>query len=179
MLADPEQLCLQLSEYIAGGDWRLLFLDRDRVDAATLEQVNAAAARWIKSSNRTLGRFVPTDAPDRTPLAQRSDVEAALAAFKPKAAVAAGENFDSTPVNLDKRTQVVTLPNGLKLALLPKKSKGETVEVNLALHFGALDNLRGQRVAGSGVASMLATGTTTKTRASWPTRSTRSRPTGR
>ena len=165
MLADPEQLCLQLSEYIAGGDWRLLFLDRDRVDAATLDQVNAAAARWIKSSNRTLGRFIPTDAPDRTPLAQRSDVEAALATFKPKAAVAAGENFDSTPLNLDKRSQVVTLPNGLKLALLPKKSKGETVEVNLALHFGALDNLRGQRVAGSEVAPMLSTGTTTKTRA--------------
>ena len=165
MLADPEQLCLQLSEYIAGGDWRLLFLDRDRVDAATLDEVNAAAARWIKSSNRTLGRFLPTDAPDRTPLAQRSDVEAALATFKPKAAVAAGENFDSTPINLDKRSQVVTLPNGLKLALLPKKSKGETVEVNLALHFGALDNLRGQRVAGSGVAPMLSTGTTTKTRA--------------
>ena len=165
MLADPEQLCLQLSESIAAGDWRLLFLDRDRVDAATLDQVNAAAQRWIKSSNRTLGRFVPTDAPDRTPLATRSDVDAALATFKPKAAVAAGENFDATPANLDKRSQVVTLPNGLKLALLPKKSKGETVEVHLALHFGALDNLRGQRVPGSFVPSLLPTGTTTKTRA--------------
>jgi zinc protease len=165
MLADPEQLCVALSESIAGGDWRLLFLDRDRVDSATLEQVNAAAGKWIKSSNRTLGRFIPTDAPDRTPLAQRSDVGAALQSFKPKATVAAGESFDSTPVNLDKRTQLVTLPNGLKLALLPKKSKGETVEVNLGLHFGALDNLRGQRVAGSGVAPMMATGTATKTRA--------------
>jgi zinc protease len=165
LLADPEQLCVTLSEYIAGGDWRLLFLDRDRVDAATLDEVNAAAAKWIKSSNRTLGRFIPTDAPDRTPLATRSDVEAAVATFKPKAAVAAGENFDSTPANLDKRSQVVTLPNGLKLALLPKKTKGETVEVHLALHFGALDNLRGQRVAGGSVARMLPTGTTTKTRA--------------
>jgi zinc protease len=165
VLADPEQLCVTLSEYIAGGDWRLLFLDRDRVDAATLEQVNAAAAKWIKSSNRTLGRFIPTDAPDRTPLATRSDVAAALAIFKPKAAVAAGENFDSAPANLDKRSQVITLPNGLKLALLPKKTKGETVEVNLALHFGALDNLRGLRTAGGFVAPMLGTGTTTKTRA--------------
>ncbi|MEP6503587.1 MAG: insulinase family protein, partial [Betaproteobacteria bacterium] len=165
MLADPEQLCLALSESIAGGDWRLLFLDRDRVDAATLEQVNAAAGKWIKSSNRTLGRFIPTDAPERTPLAQRSDVDAALKTFTPKASVAAGESFDSTPLNLDKRTQLVTLPNGLKLALLPKKSKGETVEVSLALHFGALDNLRGLRVAGTGAGLMLGTGTTTKTRA--------------
>ena len=165
VLADPEQLCIALSESIASGDWRLLFLDRDRVDAATLEQVNAAAQRWILPSNRTLGRFIPTDAPVRSPLATRSDVAAALATFKPKAAVAAGENFDSTPANLDKRSTVITLPNGLKLALLPKKTKGETVEVNLALHFGALDNLRGQRTAGRGVAPMLSTGTTTKTRA--------------
>jgi zinc protease len=165
LLADPEQLCLALSESIAGGDWRLLFLDRDRVDAATLDQVNAAAVKWIKSSNRTLGRFVPTDAPDRTPLAQRSDVDAALKTFTPKATVAAGEAFDSTPANLDKRTQVVTLPNGLKLALLPKKTKGATVEVSLALHFGALDNLRGLRVAAAGAGQMLGTGTTTKNRA--------------
>ena len=165
MLADPEQLCLQLSESVAGGDWRLLFLERDRVDAATLDQVNAAAQRWIKPSNRTLGRFIPTDAPDRTPLATRSDAEAALKDFKPRATVAAGEAFDSTPANLDKRSTIVTLPNGLKLALLPKKTKGETVEVSLSLHFGALDNLRGQSEAGGFVASTLPTGTTTKTRA--------------
>jgi len=165
MLADPEQLCLALSESIAGGDWRLLFLERDRVDAATLDQVNAAAQRWIKSSNRTLGRFIPTDAPDRTPLATRSDVEVAMKDFKPRAAVAAGESFEATPANIDKRSTVVTLPNGLKLALLPKKTKGETVEVSLELHFGALDNLRGQAVAGAFVAGTLPTGTTTKTRA--------------
>ncbi len=165
MMADPEQLCLQLSESIASGDWRLLFLDRDRVDAATLDQVNAAAQRWIKPSNRTLGRFIPTDAPDRTPLATRTDAESALKDFKPRAAVAAGESFDPSPQNLDKRTTVVTLPNGLKLALLPKKTKGETVEVSLNLHFGALDNLRGQAVPAGFVAAMMPAGTTTKTRA--------------
>ena len=53
-LADPQRLCLALSETIAGGDWRLLFLLRDRIDAITLDQVNAAAATWIKPSNRNL-----------------------------------------------------------------------------------------------------------------------------
>jgi zinc protease len=164
-LADPQQLCLALSESIAGGDWRLLFLLRDRVDAITLDQVNAAATAWIKPSNRTLGRFIPTDAPDRSPLARRVDPQAQLATFKPKEAVAAGEAFDSTPLNLDKRSEVVTLPNGMKLALLPKKSKGETVNVVLDLHFGTLEGLRGKRAVGSHVASMLTTGTTTRTRA--------------
>jgi len=164
-MADPTRLCLALSETIAGGDWRLLFLLRDRVDALTLEQVNAAALEWIKPSNRTLGRFLPTDAPDRTPLAQRVDAEQALKDFKPKTAVAAGENFDSSPLNLDKRSELFTLPNGAKVALLPKKSRGATVEVRMNLRWGTPESLKGQRVAAGAVASMLATGTQKKTRA--------------
>jgi len=165
LLANPQQLCLSLSESIAGGDWRLLFLQRDRVDAVTLEQVNAVASTWIKPSNRTLGRFIPTDAPDRTPLATRTDPEAALKDFKPRAAVSAGETFDSTPAGLDRRTQLFTLPNGMKLALLPKKSKGGTVEVRFDLHFGALDTLRGKRGAAAAAGIIIGTGTETKTRA--------------
>ncbi len=165
LLASPQQLCLALSESIAGGDWRLLFLQRDRVDAVTLAQVNTVASTWIKPSNRTLGRFVPTDAPDRTPLATRTDPEAQLKDFKPRAAIGAGEVFDSSPAGLDKRSQLVTLPNGMKLALLPKKTKGGTVEVRFDLHFGALDTLRGKRGAAAGAGIIIGTGTETKTRA--------------
>ncbi len=165
LLASPQQLCLALSESIAGGDWRLLFLQRDRVDAVTLDEVNKVAAEWIKPSNRTLGRFIPTDAPDNTPLATRTDPEAQLKDFKPHETVAAGETFDSTPAGLDKRSQVVTLPNGMKLALLPKKTKGGTVEMRFDLKFGSLDNLKGQRGAGAGTGIIIGTGTQTKTRA--------------
>jgi zinc protease len=165
LLASPQQLCLALSESIAGGDWRLLFLQRDRVDAVTLDQVNAVAAAWIKPSNRTLGRFIPTDAPDRAPFATRTDPEAQLKDFKPRAAVAAGETFDSTPAGLDKRSQLFTLPNGMRLALLPKKTKGGTVEMRFDLHFGSLDTLRGKRGAAAGAGIIIGTGTETKTRA--------------
>ena len=165
VLADPQNLCLALSDYIAGGDWRLFFLQRDRVAALTVAQVNAVANQWIKSSNRTLGRFIPTDAPDRAPYATRVDPEGQLAAFKPRATVAAGESFDSSPLALDKRTQIVTLPNGMKLALLPKKSKGGTVEMRFDLHFGSLETLRGKRVEGAAAGIIMGTGTETKTRA--------------
>jgi zinc protease len=164
-MADPQHLCLALSETIAGGDWRLLFLLHDRIDAMTLEQVNEAADAFIKPSNRTLGRFVPTEAPDRAPALQRVAAADALKDFKPTQAVSAGEAFDSSPLNLDKRSQVVTLPNGMKLAMLPKKSRGGTVEVRMDLHFGTLESLKGLRTAGGAVAAMLATGTVSKTRA--------------
>lgn len=165
LLADPQSLCVTLSEFIAGGDWRLLFLQRDRIDALTLDQVNQVAATWIKSSNRTLGRFVPTDAPDRAPYATRTDPAQQLKDFKPRATEAAGEAFDSTPAGLDKRSQVLTLPNGMKLALLPKKNKGGTVEMRFDLHLGSLESLRGQRAAGAAAGIILGTGTETKTRA--------------
>ena len=165
ILASPQNLCLSLSDYIAAGDWRLFFLQRDRIDALTLDHVNAVAATWLKSSNRTLGRFVPTDAPDRAPYATRTDPEAQLKDFKPREAVAAGEAFDSSPAGLDKRTQVFTLPNDMKLALLPKKSKGGTVEMRFDLHFGTLESLRGKRVDAAGAGLILGTGTETKTRA--------------
>ena len=165
VLADPQALCLTLSEFIAGGDWRLLFLQRDRVAAVTLDQVNTVAATWLKPSNRTLGRFVPTDAPDRAPYATRTDPEQQLKDFKPRTTAAAGETFDSTPAGLDKRSQVLTLPNGMKLALLPKKNKGGTVEMRFDLHLGTLDSLRGQRAAGAAAGLILGTGTETKTRA--------------
>ena len=165
VLANPQALCLSLSEAIAGGDWRLLFLQRDRVEAVTLEHANAVASTWIKASNRTLGRFIPTDAPDRAPLSTRTDPEAQLKDFKPRATLAAGEVFDSTPAGIDKRTQVVTLPNGMKLALLPKKTKGEAVEMRLDLHFGGLDTLRGKRAAAGAAGIIIGTGTETRTRA--------------
>jgi zinc protease len=164
-LANPQRLCLALSESIAAGDWRLLFSLRDRLQALTVDEVNAAARAWLKPSNRTLGRFIATDAPDRSPLAPLVKAEDALKDFKPKAAVAAGEAFDPSPANLDARTERYTLPSGLKVALLPKKSRGQTVEVSLALHFGSEASLRGQRTAADVAAGLVGTGTRSKTRA--------------
>lgn len=163
-MADPQQLCLALSEAIAAGDWRLLFSLRDRVQAITLAEVNAVAQRWLLPSNRTLGRFIATDQPQRAPLAQRVDAADALKDFKPRAALEAGEVFDPSPANLNARTERFTLPSGLKVALLPKKSRGGTVKMTLALHFGNPQSLRGQRLAADVVGDLLATGTRSKSR---------------
>jgi zinc protease len=165
-LADPQTLCVTLSESIAAGDWRLLFSLRDRVQDITLDEVNKAVRTWLLPSNRNLGRFYAADvAPERTPLAPRVDAAVALKDFKPKATLAAGEAFEATPANIDKRSERYTLPSGLRVALLPKKTRGETVEVQLNLRFGTLATLRGQRAAAGVVDAMLGMGTQNKTRA--------------
>ena len=44
-----------MSEWIGMGDWRLLFLNRDRLRKTTVEDVQRVAAKYFKSSNRTVG----------------------------------------------------------------------------------------------------------------------------
>ena len=67
-LNNSDRVGLQLSEWIGMGDWRLLFLHRDRLRKATAEDVQRVAATYLKPSNRTVGLFIPT----RHPTAPRS-----------------------------------------------------------------------------------------------------------
>ncbi|MBW8844134.1 MAG: insulinase family protein [Burkholderiales bacterium] len=165
LLSNPQQLCVMLSETIAAGDWRLLFQLRNRIEAATVDGVNATLRQWLLPSNRTLGRLYATAAPERTPLALPIAAADALKDYLPKAAVAAGEAFDTSPANIDRRTERFQLANGLRVALLPKRSRGATVELALNLHYGSVDSLRGRRAEANLVGDALMLGTRQRTRA--------------
>ena len=91
----------------------------------------AAAAKYFKPSNRTLGLFIPTQKPDRAEIPATPDVAALLKDYKGDAAIAAGEAFDPSPANIETRTSRNAAPSGLTLALLPKKTRGGTVVAQL------------------------------------------------
>jgi zinc protease len=156
---DPQRFGIALSEAIALGDWRLFFLQRDRWRKVSAADVQRVAADYLKPANRTLGRFVPDAKPDRAPAPPSVDVAAMVRDYKGDAGVAAGETFDPTPANLEARTQRFALPNGMKVALLPKKTRGETVRLQLRLHHGDERTLAGTPPRGSLAAAMLALGT--------------------
>ena len=157
---NPQSFAFGVANAATFGDWRLIFAQYERMQNLQLADVNRVASQWFKPSNRTLGMFVPTDHPDRAPVAEKTDVAAVMKDFKAGKAIAAGEDFIATPENIEARTERVTLPSGLKLMLLPKKTRGETVVVDLQMHFGNEENLRGQRPAGELVGQMLDRGTT-------------------
>ena len=52
------------------------------------------------------------------------------------AAMDAGEHFEPTPANIEARTQRFTIGDGLKVALLPKRTRGATVVVDAGFRFG-------------------------------------------
>ena len=44
-----------MSESVAQGDWRLYFLERNRVRAVTLADVQRVAEQWLKRNGSLLG----------------------------------------------------------------------------------------------------------------------------
>ncbi|MEP7270519.1 MAG: pitrilysin family protein, partial [Acidobacteriota bacterium] len=162
-LNSSEQVGLELSEWVGMGDWRLLFINRDRLRKVSAEDVQRVATAYLKPSNRTLGLFVPTPKPDRAEVPSVPDVVAMVKNYKGDVAIATGEAFDPSPSNIESRTTRNAV-GGIKLALLPKKTRGNTVVANLILHLGDEKSLMNRDTAGSLAASMLMRGTSKRTR---------------
>jgi zinc protease len=163
-LKSSARLGLSLSEWIALGDWRMFFLHRDRVRAVTPADVQRVAALYLKPSNRTLGLFFPTAKPDRSDIPPTPNVAEMLKGYKGDVTVAAGEAFDPSPANIEARTRRLETPGGLKLALLPKKTRGAMVHASLTLRFGDQHSLMNRATVGSLTGAMLMRGTTRHTR---------------
>jgi len=163
-MASPQAFGVAISEAIALGDWRLFFLERDRYRKVTPADVQRVALAYLKRSNVTIGEFQPDPKPDRAPVPATVDVAAMVKDYKGDAAVAAGESFDPSPANLDARTQRFTLPNGMKVALLPKKTRGESVNFSMTLRFGDEKSVAGKSSIGAVTGGMLTRGTTKRSR---------------
>lgn len=157
-------LANRLSESIAAGDWRYLFLYKDQLDALAVSDLNAAAAKHFKRSNRTAGMFIPTDSPDRAQVEARSDQSGALAAMAGRQSVSAGEEFVPTPANIAARTVRRELAGGGSLWAIEKKSRGDQIIVSLNLFFGSEESLEGKHGLSDYAAGQLQRGTTRYTR---------------
>jgi zinc protease len=174
-LANHEQLGVQMSEYIALGDWRLFFLARDDLGKVTSEKVAAAAKAYFLRDNRTVGFFLPEDKPLRAEIPAPPAIAEVMKDFVGKPATSQAEAFDPSQANINARTKILEFPapaatpilgeGKVRVALLPKKNRGETVNVAIVLHLGNEKDLFDQRTNASFAGSMLARGTTRFTRA--------------
>lgn len=162
-LNSSERVGLQLSEYIAMGDWRMMFYSRDQLKKVTPADVVRVAKKYFIPSNRTMGVFLPTPEPVRAEIPKAPDLNAMLKDYKGAAEVAQGEAFDATPANIQSRL-VSTTAGGVKLNIVPKKTRGEVVVSQLVLRFGDENSLKGRGTAGQFAARMIDKGTKSKTR---------------
>ncbi|HWE36891.1 MAG TPA: pitrilysin family protein [Isosphaeraceae bacterium] len=157
--ADANQTAIRLSEAIAQGDWRLYFLERDRIERVTPEQVRRVAAKYLARSNRTVGLFAPADTPQRTPIPPRPDITQIVDNYKGRDTGSAGESFEPTPAAIEAHVRRPEPAAGVKLALLPKKTRGEMVYLQLTLRYGDADNLKGLTDAAGFLGELMTRGT--------------------
>ena len=162
--AETSQLAVALSEWAAQGDWRLYFLHRDRIEKVTPEDVQTVAAKYLQRNNRTVGMYIPTDKPERVAVPSTPDVDALVSNYQGRDPIAAGEAFDVSPANLEARTMRLTLPEGIRVALIPKKTRGEEVHATLTLRYGNAENLKGLEAAASFLPQLMLRGTKHLTR---------------
>jgi zinc protease len=158
-MANSQTVALMLGGNVGDGDWRLLFLTRDEIGKVTPADVTRVAKAYLKSSNRTLGEFIPATAPDRAEIAAAPDAATRFKDFTGRAAIQEGEAFNPTPKNIEGRLIRASLPNGMKLVMLQKKTRGGIVVVDLAFHSGNEKTLFGKHMAASITPDLLMRGT--------------------
>ncbi len=153
-----------LNSSIAQGDWRLMFLQHDRLQDIVPGDVVRAAQTYFKPSNRTVGYYIPDLAPNRTVVPAAPDLAETFRNYTSKVSVVRGESFDPTIANIESRIARSKLSNGMKVAVLSKKTANSIVSATIDLRFGDATTLAGQREAASFAGSLLMAGTKSHTR---------------
>lgn len=157
-LNSSESIAISLSEYIGMGDWRLLFLTRDRIESVTSEDVQRVAQTYLRRNNRTEGLFYPTAEPERVEIPKGDNLAMVLEGYTGREAIASGEAFDPSFANIASRSHVYTLDNGAKVALLPKKTRGESVKFMFSIQFGSEKSLHNKAILAETAGDMLMRG---------------------
>jgi len=154
-----EWICFMLSDWIGMGDWRMFFIHRDRLQNVTKDEVDRVAKYYFRPSNRTVGIFEPIDKTDHVEIPETPDITSLVTNYKGKEVIALGEIFEPSVENIEARTTRGELSNGMKMALLPKLTRGETVWMSVTLLNGDEQSLLGKREISQMTASMLKRGT--------------------
>ncbi len=162
---DSQFFALSMSEWAANGDWRLFFIHRDRIKSITEADVARVVNQYLLESNVSVAEFHPVDeTPPRAEIPAAPDIAALVSDYQSDEQMAEGEQFDPSPENIQQRTTVVTFDNGFKLAMLPKKNRGETVTATLNLRFGDEQSLQGWMQDADLVSNILMRGTQQRSR---------------
>ena len=78
--------------------------------------------------------------------------------------VAAGEAFDPSPSNIESRVVRSTLPDGMKMSLLSRKTRGGTVVATVTIRYGDEKSLVGKSAIAGITGGLLMRGTKNKSR---------------
>lgn len=159
-LTDSGRIGVRLSNWVALGDWRMFFIHRDRIKKVTTADVRRVAQAYLVPSNRTAGLFTPNKSPIRATVPPTPVVADIVKGYKGTETIETGEAFVATTDNIERRTKRLTLQNGMKVALLPKETRGDAVRASFQLHYGTEQGLTGHTTALELIPTLMMRGTT-------------------
>ncbi len=157
-MRDVTRIGMALSEYIAMGDYRHVFYMRDLIAGLSVEKIQAAAEKYLIQSNRTTGRFIPTDKPVRAEMPAKPNMDILLKDYVGKEVVSAGEIYDNTVSNINDRLVRIDWAEGTKVSVYPKILRGGQIIINMHFPSGSAANLSGKGVAISFVGDLIKQG---------------------
>lgn len=163
-LADSKSVAIELSDWAALGDWRLFFLHRDHLEKVTPDDVTRSAQQFLVRNNRTAGLFEPTQAAERISIPQTPDIAQLVGDYRGRSEISQGEEFDASPEGIESRLVRSALGSGLKVTLLPKKTRGSIVTLRINLRYGNADALQGLSIATQILPQLMDRGTESLTR---------------
>ena len=121
----------------AQGDWRLYFLNRDRIEQVTPEQVKQVAAQLFHHQQSNCRVFHPNQESRENAVPPVPDIAKLVDGYAGRQLKAmASETSDVSPLAIEARLIRPDPIGGIKLAFLPKKTRNESVHLRLSLHFG-------------------------------------------
>ncbi|MEM8678488.1 MAG: pitrilysin family protein, partial [Planctomycetota bacterium] len=144
---------------IAQGDWRLFFVHRDRLADVTAEDVQAAAEKYLVEPNRTAGLFLPTESANRVTVPAAPNVAETVDGYEGQTEVEDGEAMTSDLRETERRVTRHSLPNGMQVALLPTKARGNAVYAVFRMRYGSEEALAGHTTAAGMIPALLMRGT--------------------
>lgn len=154
-----------MSEFIGAGDWRLSFIQRDRIEEMTADKVNAAVQRYLIHTNRTVGNFVPTKTPIRVEIEHTEGLEDLVTSYKGKEGLGEGEVFDVSYENIESRLNTGELQKTpIEYGFITKNNRGETVNLSFIIRNGNVNDFMNKGKLASYTARMLNKGTKNHTR---------------
>ncbi|GAB3249479.1 M16 family metallopeptidase [Chitinimonas naiadis] len=139
-------------------DWRYALYYLDQAEKISLPEVNQIGPRYFKPSARIVGRFIPVATPDRVEVPAVPDTAALVKDYQ-RDAIESGEVIAATAAAVEARTIRGQLANGLRYALLPKKTKGGEIIGVMRVRFGTPEQRRQNRMPGDFAGDLLNKGT--------------------
>ncbi len=148
---DSLKLANKLAEYSAAADWRLFYLHINLLTKISLSQVQAAAIKYHQVTNRTIAKMFQTEHTALVHIPKASDIRVQLNSIQ------AGEKIEFEPATstdfelLQKDIEYLNLDHGIKITLLPSKTRDQKLRISVRINFGneqSLQNKSGQAPCG-------------------------------